>query len=158
MRTEERPVYSHARVRVEQSKTEASKSSSTMPSPAPADDVAALSDTPTAVQPNPVLELLEGGDEDHSTRYTWTETPELQYHSPRVSSISDKNNWKVVMKALPVIGFTEEECRSCASQTMNANHFRRRDDGSETPRDDQKSSSGSQKLYFTTEDALEAKK
>lgn len=26
-----------------------------------------------------------------------------------MSSISDKNNWKVVMKALPVIGFTEEE-------------------------------------------------
>lgn len=33
----------------------------------------------------------------------------IQGNCPRVSSISDKNNWKVVMKALPVIGFTEEE-------------------------------------------------
>lgn len=33
----------------------------------------------------------------------------LQGNCPRVSSISDKNNWKVVMKALGVIGFSTEE-------------------------------------------------
>lgn len=32
-----------------------------------------------------------------------------QGNCPRLSSVSDKNNWKVVMKALPVIGFTEED-------------------------------------------------
>lgn len=32
-----------------------------------------------------------------------------QGNCPRLSSISDKNNWKVVMKALSVIGFSEEE-------------------------------------------------
>ncbi|MEQ2186179.1 hypothetical protein GOODEAATRI_026085 [Goodea atripinnis] len=32
-----------------------------------------------------------------------------QGNCPRVSSISDKNNWKAVSKALDVIGFTSEE-------------------------------------------------
>lgn len=32
-----------------------------------------------------------------------------QGNCPRLSSVSDKNNWKVVMKALSVIGFSEEE-------------------------------------------------
>lgn len=33
----------------------------------------------------------------------------VQGNCPRISSVSDKNNWKAVMKALSVIGFTEEE-------------------------------------------------
>lgn len=42
----------------------------------------------------------------------------FQGNCPRVSSISDKNNWKVVMKALPVIGFTEEEVQVSNSQSF----------------------------------------
>lgn len=37
----------------------------------------------------------------------------VQGNCPRISSISDKNNWKVVMNALPVIGFTDEEVQVC---------------------------------------------
>ncbi|KAM4546675.1 unconventional myosin-Ic-like isoform 2-T2 [Fundulus diaphanus] len=59
-------------------------------------------------------QLLDGGDDDllntlnlernpHSYRYL------VKGNCPRVSSISDKNSWKVVRKALEVIGFTEEE-------------------------------------------------
>ncbi|RVE63662.1 hypothetical protein OJAV_G00138660 [Oryzias javanicus] len=59
-------------------------------------------------------QLLDGGDEKllktlelernpHSYRYL------VKGNCPKVSSISDKNNWKVVMKALSVIGFTTEE-------------------------------------------------
>lgn len=33
----------------------------------------------------------------------------VQGNCPRISSVNDKNNWKAVMKALSVIGFTEEE-------------------------------------------------
>uniref|UniRef100_A0A4W6FL93 Myosin Ic, paralog a n=1 Tax=Lates calcarifer TaxID=8187 RepID=A0A4W6FL93_LATCA len=59
-------------------------------------------------------QLLEGGDEDLLNTLDLERNPQnYQYlvkgNCPRVSSISDKNNWKVVMKALPVIGFTEEE-------------------------------------------------
>uniref|UniRef100_A0A3Q2TXE5 Myosin Ic, paralog a n=1 Tax=Fundulus heteroclitus TaxID=8078 RepID=A0A3Q2TXE5_FUNHE len=59
-------------------------------------------------------QLLDGGDDDllntlnlernpHSYRYL------VKGNCPRVSSINDKNSWKVVRKALEVIGFTEEE-------------------------------------------------
>ncbi|XP_040907236.1 unconventional myosin-Ic-like isoform X1 [Toxotes jaculatrix] len=59
-------------------------------------------------------QLLDGGDEDLLKTLDLERNPQsYQYlvkgNCPRVSSISDKNNWKVVMKALPVIGFTEEE-------------------------------------------------
>ncbi|XP_040006602.1 unconventional myosin-Ic isoform X1 [Xiphias gladius] len=59
-------------------------------------------------------QLLDGGDEDLLNTLDLERNPQ-NYHylvkgnCPRVSSISDKNNWKVVMKALPVIGFNEEE-------------------------------------------------
>lgn len=33
----------------------------------------------------------------------------VQGNCSRISSVSDKNNWKAVTKALTVIGFTEEE-------------------------------------------------
>uniref|UniRef100_A0A3P9HD29 Myosin Ic, paralog a n=1 Tax=Oryzias latipes TaxID=8090 RepID=A0A3P9HD29_ORYLA len=59
-------------------------------------------------------QLLDGGDDEllkslelernpHSYRYL------VKGNCPKVSSISDKNNWKVVMKALSVIGFATEE-------------------------------------------------
>lgn len=48
----------------------------------------------------------------------------VQGNCPRISSVSDKNNWKAVMKALPVIGFTEEEVqvifRNLTSATLQA--------------------------------------
>uniref|UniRef100_A0A8D3EAF5 Unconventional myosin-Ic-like n=1 Tax=Scophthalmus maximus TaxID=52904 RepID=A0A8D3EAF5_SCOMX len=59
-------------------------------------------------------QLLDGGDEDLLNTLDLERNPQ-NYHylvkgnCPRVSSISDKNNWKVVMKGLSVIGFTEEE-------------------------------------------------
>ncbi|XP_034461829.1 unconventional myosin-Ic [Hippoglossus hippoglossus] len=59
-------------------------------------------------------QLLDGGDEELLNTLDLERNPQ-NYHylvkgnCPRVSSISDKNSWKVVMKALSVIGFTEEE-------------------------------------------------
>uniref|UniRef100_A0A8D0AYZ3 Myosin Ic, paralog a n=1 Tax=Sander lucioperca TaxID=283035 RepID=A0A8D0AYZ3_SANLU len=59
-------------------------------------------------------QLLDGGDNDLLTTLDLERKPQ-NYHylvkgnCPRLSSVSDKNNWKVVMKALSVIGFTEEE-------------------------------------------------
>eukprot|EP00064_Thunnus_orientalis_P010390 superscaffoldBa00001411_g10416 len=59
-------------------------------------------------------QLLDGGDDDLLIMLDLERNPQnYQYlvkgNCPRVSSISDKNNWKVVMNALSVIGFTEEE-------------------------------------------------
>ncbi|XP_029956163.1 unconventional myosin-Ic [Salarias fasciatus] len=59
-------------------------------------------------------QLLEGGDNELLNTLDLERNPQsypylVKGNCPRVSSISDKNNWKVVMKALPVIGFTEEE-------------------------------------------------
>lgn len=42
----------------------------------------------------------------------------VQGNCPRLSSVSDKNNWKVVMKALSVIGFTEEEVQVRSSHRL----------------------------------------
>lgn len=40
-----------------------------------------------------------------------------QGNCPRLSTVSDKNNWKAVMTALSVIGFTDEEVQvSCNLQ------------------------------------------
>uniref|UniRef100_A0A665X0M6 Unconventional myosin-Ic-like n=1 Tax=Echeneis naucrates TaxID=173247 RepID=A0A665X0M6_ECHNA len=59
-------------------------------------------------------QLLNGGDEMLlKTLYLEKNPHNYNYlakgNCPRVSSINDKNDWKVVMKALSVIGFTEEE-------------------------------------------------
>uniref|UniRef100_A0A8C4IJ84 Myosin-Ic n=1 Tax=Dicentrarchus labrax TaxID=13489 RepID=A0A8C4IJ84_DICLA len=59
-------------------------------------------------------QLLDGGDDNLLNTLDLERNPQ-NYHylvkgnCPRLSSVSDKNNWKVVMKALPIIGFTEEE-------------------------------------------------
>lgn len=42
----------------------------------------------------------------------------VQGNCPKISSISDKNGWKAVMKALSIIGFTEEDVQVIIS------HFR----------------------------------
>ncbi|KAK2828478.1 hypothetical protein Q5P01_019512 [Channa striata] len=59
-------------------------------------------------------QLLDGGDDELLSTLDLERNPHYyQYlvkgNCPRVSSINDKNNWKVVLKALPVIGFTEDE-------------------------------------------------
>lgn len=62
-------------------------------------------------------QLLEGGDDELIKKLNLDRNPQsYQYlvkgNCPRVSSISDKNNWKVVMHALPVIGFTEDDVQN----------------------------------------------
>ncbi|XP_072302492.1 unconventional myosin-Ic [Eucyclogobius newberryi] len=59
-------------------------------------------------------QLLEGGDDELIKRLNLDRNPQsykylVKGNCPRVSSVSDKNNWKLVMNALPVIGFTEDE-------------------------------------------------
>lgn len=47
----------------------------------------------------------------------------VQGNCPRISSVSDKNNWKAVMKALSVIGFTEEEVQVIINTMGGKKHF-----------------------------------
>ncbi|XP_029028817.1 unconventional myosin-Ic isoform X2 [Betta splendens] len=59
-------------------------------------------------------QLLDGGDDDLLSTLDLDRSPHsysylVKGNCPRVSSINDKNNWKAVMKALPVIGFTEAD-------------------------------------------------
>uniref|UniRef100_A0A3P8RYW9 Myosin Ic, paralog b n=1 Tax=Amphiprion percula TaxID=161767 RepID=A0A3P8RYW9_AMPPE len=59
-------------------------------------------------------QLIEGGEEDLLRRLGLERNP-LQYqylvkgNCPKVSSINDRSDWKVVRKALTVIGFNEDE-------------------------------------------------
>uniref|UniRef100_A0AAQ5YBX8 Myosin motor domain-containing protein n=1 Tax=Amphiprion ocellaris TaxID=80972 RepID=A0AAQ5YBX8_AMPOC len=59
-------------------------------------------------------QLIEGGEEDLLRRLGLERSP-LQYqylvkgNCPKVSSINDRSDWKVVRKALTVIGFNEDE-------------------------------------------------
>lgn len=73
-------------------------------------------------------QLLDGGDDDllstlnlernpHSYRYL------VKGSCPRVSSINDKNNWKVVKKALDVIGFTVEEVQKLMNIIASVLHL-----------------------------------
>ncbi|XP_041097150.1 unconventional myosin-Ic isoform X1 [Polyodon spathula] len=59
-------------------------------------------------------QLIEGGDDDLLRRLGLERNAQqYQYlvkgNCPKVSSINDKNEWKVVSKALSVIGFSEDE-------------------------------------------------
>ncbi|XP_058857655.1 unconventional myosin-Ic-like isoform X2 [Acipenser ruthenus] len=59
-------------------------------------------------------QLIEGGDDDMLRRLGLERNAQqYQYlvkgNCPKVSSINDKNEWKVVRKALSVIGFSEDE-------------------------------------------------
>ncbi|CAG02935.1 unnamed protein product [Tetraodon nigroviridis] len=61
--------------------------------------------------------LLDGADNNLLNELDLERNPQkYQYlvkgNCPRISSVSDKNNWKAVMKALSVIGFTEEEVQN----------------------------------------------
>ncbi|XP_068600565.1 unconventional myosin-Ic [Brachionichthys hirsutus] len=62
-------------------------------------------------------QLLDGGDDNLLNALDLQRSPQnyrylVKGNCPRLSSVSDKNNWKVVMKALSVIGFTEEEVQT----------------------------------------------
>uniref|UniRef100_A0A4W5Q132 Unconventional myosin-Ic n=1 Tax=Hucho hucho TaxID=62062 RepID=A0A4W5Q132_9TELE len=59
-------------------------------------------------------QLIEGGEEDLLRRLGLERNPQqYQYlvkgNCPKVSSINDRSDWKVVRKALSVIGFNEDE-------------------------------------------------
>ncbi|KAK5618851.1 Unconventional myosin-Ic [Crenichthys baileyi] len=73
-------------------------------------------------------QLLDGGEDDllntlnldrnpHNYRYL------VKGNCPRVSSISDKNNWKAVSKALDVIGFTSEEVQKLLNIIASVLHL-----------------------------------
>ncbi|XP_069002816.1 unconventional myosin-Ic isoform X2 [Embiotoca jacksoni] len=73
-------------------------------------------------------QLLDGGDDDLLNTLGLERNPQnyrylVKGNCPRVSSISDKNNWKVVMKALPVIGFTEEEVQKLLNIIASVVHL-----------------------------------
>lgn len=73
-------------------------------------------------------QLLDGGDDDLLNTLDLERNPQ-KYHylvkgnCPRVSTISDKNNWKVVMNALPVIGFTEGEVQNLLNVIASVLHL-----------------------------------
>ncbi|CDR05479.1 unnamed protein product [Oncorhynchus mykiss] len=69
-------------------------------------------------------QLIEGGEEDLLRRLGLERNPQqYQYlvkgNCPKVSSINDRSDWKVVRKALSVIGFSEDEVevRTCSYNT-----------------------------------------
>uniref|UniRef100_A0A3Q4HIU2 Myosin Ic, paralog a n=1 Tax=Neolamprologus brichardi TaxID=32507 RepID=A0A3Q4HIU2_NEOBR len=73
-------------------------------------------------------QLLDGGEDDQLNTLNLERNPQnyrylVKGNCPRVSSISDKNNWKVVMKALPVIGFTEEEVQKLLNIIASVLHL-----------------------------------
>ncbi|CAG5878778.1 unnamed protein product [Menidia menidia] len=73
-------------------------------------------------------QLLDGGDDDLLKALDLERNPQkysylVKGNCPRVSSISDKNNWKVVTKALPVIGFTEEEVQKLLNIIASVLHL-----------------------------------
>ncbi|XP_077961187.1 unconventional myosin-Ic [Gasterosteus aculeatus] len=73
-------------------------------------------------------QLLDGGDDNLLTTMALQRNPQnysylVKGNCPRLSSVSDKNNWKVVMKALSVIGFAEEEVQKLLSIIAGVLHL-----------------------------------
>ncbi|EMP37836.1 Myosin-Ic [Chelonia mydas] len=73
-------------------------------------------------------QLLEGGEDDLLRRLGLEKNPQ-QYHylvkgqCARVSSISDKNDWKVVRRALSVINFNDNEVEDLLSIVASVLHL-----------------------------------
>ncbi|XP_056314322.1 unconventional myosin-Ic isoform X2 [Danio aesculapii] len=74
-------------------------------------------------------QLLEGGEDLLLKRLGLDKTNPQHYHylikgnCPRVSSISDKNGWKVVRNALTIIGFEEEEIQALMEIVASVLHL-----------------------------------
>ncbi|XP_016306157.1 unconventional myosin-Ic isoform X1 [Sinocyclocheilus anshuiensis] len=74
-------------------------------------------------------QLLEGGEEPLLKRLGLEKTNPQHYHylvkgnCPRVSSINDKNGWKVVRNALTIIGFNEEEVQELMEIVASVLHL-----------------------------------
>uniref|UniRef100_A0A673G217 Unconventional myosin-Ic n=1 Tax=Sinocyclocheilus rhinocerous TaxID=307959 RepID=A0A673G217_9TELE len=74
-------------------------------------------------------QLLEGGEEPLLKRLGLEKTNPQHYHylvkgnCPRVSSINDKNGWKVVRNALTIIGFNEEEIQELMEIVASVLHL-----------------------------------
>uniref|UniRef100_UPI003AABA897 unconventional myosin-Ic n=1 Tax=Centroberyx gerrardi TaxID=166262 RepID=UPI003AABA897 len=73
-------------------------------------------------------QLLDGGEEDLLKTLDLARNPQnYQYlvkgNCPRVSSINDKNDWKAVMKALSIIGFTEGEVQELLNIIASVLHL-----------------------------------
>ncbi|XP_016142238.1 unconventional myosin-Ic-like isoform X1 [Sinocyclocheilus grahami] len=74
-------------------------------------------------------QLLEGGEEPLLKRLGLEKTNAQHYHylvkgnCPRVSSINDKNGWKVVRNALTIIGFNEEEIQELMEIVASVLHL-----------------------------------
>lgn len=74
-------------------------------------------------------QLLEGGEDLLLKRLGLDKTNPQHYHylikgnCPRVSSISDKNGWKVVRNALTIIGFEDEEIQALMEIVASVLHL-----------------------------------
>uniref|UniRef100_A0A1A8QK15 Myosin VAa n=1 Tax=Nothobranchius pienaari TaxID=704102 RepID=A0A1A8QK15_9TELE len=73
-------------------------------------------------------QLLDGGEDDLLNSLNLERNPQsysylVKGNCPRVSSINDKNSWKVVMKALDVIGFTPEEVQKLLNVIASVLHL-----------------------------------
>uniref|UniRef100_A0A1A8G0F4 Myosin VIa n=1 Tax=Nothobranchius korthausae TaxID=1143690 RepID=A0A1A8G0F4_9TELE len=73
-------------------------------------------------------QLLDGGEDDLLNSLNLERNPQsysylVKGNCPRVSSINDKNSWKVVMKALDVIGFTPEEVQKLLNIIASVLHL-----------------------------------
>ncbi|XP_066514057.1 unconventional myosin-Ic isoform X2 [Hoplias malabaricus] len=74
-------------------------------------------------------QLLESGDSALLLRLGLEKNIPQQYHylvkgcCPRVSSISDKNSWKIISKAFTVIGFNEDEVEELLKVVASVLHL-----------------------------------
>uniref|UniRef100_A0A8C2TJ48 Unconventional myosin-Ic n=1 Tax=Coturnix japonica TaxID=93934 RepID=A0A8C2TJ48_COTJA len=73
-------------------------------------------------------QLLEGGEEDLLRRLGLEKNPQQYHylvkgHCARVSSINDKNDWKVVRRALSIISFNDNEVEDLLSVVASVLHL-----------------------------------
>ncbi|KAF2981535.1 hypothetical protein EK904_007222 [Melospiza melodia maxima] len=73
-------------------------------------------------------QLLEGGEEDLLRRLGLEKNPQQYHylvkgHCARVSSINDKNEWKIMRRALSVIGFNDTEVEDLLSIVASVLHL-----------------------------------